>query len=91
MTEVQAECIRKIAEAKGISPQDIGLETTLESIAVDSLDRVSLAFDLEEEYGVEIPEGRLHTIRTVGDVANAVSDALTAKGGAAGDRGAGAA
>ena len=79
MTELEEECIRKIAEAKVIPPESITLDTTLESIAVDSLDRVSLAFDLEEEYGVEIPEAKLHQILTVRDVAVAVQQAVTKK------------
>lgn len=79
MTEIETECIRRIAEVKGIPADGIEPDTTLESLAVDSLDRVSLAFDLEEKYGVEIPESKLHSIRTVRDVASAVEEAMLAK------------
>lgn len=83
MTDIERECVRRIAEAKSVPADSIALETMLESLAVDSLDRVSLSFDLEEQYGVEIPEHQLHTIRTVGDVAAAVQDALDRKQGTA--------
>lgn len=79
MTEIESECLRRIAEAKGLPVDKISLDTSLDSIGVDSLDRVSLSFDLEEQYGVEIPESKLHAIRTVKDVAEAVADALNAK------------
>ena len=79
MTNLEEECIRRIAEAKLIPPESITLDTTLESIALDSLDRVTLAFDLEEAYGVEIPEAKLHGILTVRDVVVAVEQALTKK------------
>jgi acyl carrier protein len=79
MTALQQECIRRIAEAKSISEDSITLDTTLESIEVDSLDRVSLSFDLEEEHGVEAPETKLHAIQTVGDVAAAVQEAIMKK------------
>jgi acyl carrier protein len=79
LTELEQECIRRIAVEKMIPAGSITLDTTLESIAVDSLDRVTLAFDLEEKYGVEIPEAKLHKIITVGDVAVAVEQALTKK------------
>lgn len=79
MTELEEECIRRIAEEKLIPRDSITLDTTLESLAIDSLDRVTLAFDLEEQYGVEIPETKLHQITTVGDVAVAVQQALTKK------------
>ena len=79
MTELEKECIRRIASAKDIPADSITLETTLESIAMDSLDRVSLSFDLEEEYNVEVPESQLHQIVTVGDVAAAVQQAMLKK------------
>ena len=83
MTELEQECIRRIAEAKDLAADSISLDTTLESIAMDSLDRVSLSFDLEEEYGVQIPESQLHQIVTVQDVSAAVQAALTRKQSAA--------
>ena len=82
MNEVETECLRRIAEAKTVPVESIGLETTLESIAVDSLDRVSFAFDLEEQYSVELPEHELQRIHTIGDVAEVVQRALMKKQGA---------
>ncbi|WP_419807131.1 acyl carrier protein [Terriglobus sp.] len=76
---METECLRRIAEAKGIPLESVGLETTLESIGVDSLDRVSFAFDLEEQYSVELPEHDLQRILTIGDVAAAVQRALVKK------------
>ena len=79
MTELEQECIRRIAGAKELPMDAVTLETSLESLAMDSLDRVSLSFDMEEEYGVEIPESQLHEIVTVGDVATAIERALLKK------------
>lgn len=79
MTAVTQECIRRIAEAKALPQDSVTAESTLESLGVDSLDRVTLSFDLEEEYGVVIPEAKLHQVRTVQDVIDAVEEALEAK------------
>lgn len=79
MTELEQECIRRIAAAKAIPLDVLTLDTTLESLQVDSLDRVSLSFDLEDQYGIEISESQLNQIRTVGDVAEAVKQALLKK------------
>lgn len=73
---IAAECIRTIAHAKDLPPASITEASTLEELGLDSLDRVSLSFDLEEKYGVEIPEHRLATIVTVGDIVNEVQAAL---------------
>ncbi len=91
MTEIENECIRRIAEAKGLPPEQVGLDTALDSIAVDSLDRVSLSFDLEEQYGIQIAESKLQQIRTVRDVADAVQGALLTKSAGGGSGTAGAA
>jgi acyl carrier protein len=79
LTELEQECIRRIAEAKSIPEDSITLDSTLESLEIDSLDRVTLSFDLEEQYGVEIPEAKLHQIVTVRDVVVAVQDAMAKK------------
>jgi acyl carrier protein len=79
LTLLEEECIRRIAEAKAIPVESVALDSTLESLAVDSLDRVTLSFDLEEEHGVEIPEAQLHQIQTVGDIALAIERALAKK------------
>lgn len=79
MTAIQQECIRRIAEAKALPEDAVTTESSLDDLGVDSLDRVTLSFDLEEEYGVVIPEAKLHQIRTVQDVIDAVQESLAAK------------
>ena len=76
MDEIAQECIRAISAAKGIPAEGITTASTFEELALDSLDRVSLSFDLEEKYNVDIPEHRLNSIKTVGDVVNEVHQAI---------------
>ena len=76
---IAAACIQAIAQAKDLPPESLSLESTFEQLALDSLDLVSLSFDLEEKYGVEIPEHRLHAIRSVGDLVAAIQEALRQK------------
>ena len=79
MNQVADECIALIAKQKSIAPEQIRLDSTLEELALDSLDRVSLAFDLEEKYDIEIPESRIDQIRTVRDMVTGIEDALRQK------------
>ena len=76
MDSIADECVRVIAHAKDLPPASIHQDSTLEELGLDSLDRVSLSFDLEEKYGVEIPEHRLSTIQTVADIVTEVQAAL---------------
>jgi len=55
-----------IAEHVGCPVAEIKMETTFESLGIDSLDTVEMVMKLEEETGIEVElEGSL---KTVGDL-----------------------
>jgi acyl carrier protein len=84
MNEIAQECIALIAKQKSIPPENITLESVLvEDLGLDSLDRVSIAFDLEEKYEIEIPENQLDQIKTVQDMVSGIEQALAQKNSAA--------
>jgi acyl carrier protein len=83
MNRVAEDLIALIAKQKSIAPEKVRLDSTLEELALDSLDRVSLTFDLEEKYDIEIPDHKLDQIRTVSDMVNGIEEALRQKSGAA--------
>jgi acyl carrier protein len=82
MNQVAEECIALIAKQKSISPEKVRLDSTFDELALDSLDRVSLAFDIEEKYEIEIPEEKLGQIRTVSDMVTGVEEAVRQKSAA---------
>jgi acyl carrier protein len=47
---------------------DIPMETSIEELAKDSLDQVSLLFDLEAALGFEVPVDALKDVRTLADL-----------------------
>jgi acyl carrier protein len=79
MNQVAEECIALIAKQKSISPEQVRLDSTFDELAVDSLDRVSLAFDIEEKYDIEIPEQKLGQIKTVNDMVVGIEEAVRQK------------
>lgn len=64
------ERIRKfLAEQLGISEDEITMESDIKNdFDADSLDLVDMAMTLEDEFGVEVPDEAIETLRTVGDV-----------------------
>ncbi len=76
---ITRHCVGLIAGAKQLSVEQVRLDSSLESLEMDSLDKVSLSFDIEEAYGISIPDSALATLHTVGDIANGVADAVQAK------------
>ena len=66
------EKIRKIvAQQLDLDPEAITMESRLiEDLKADSLDIVELIMDLEQDFGVEIPDDDLPNIKTIGDIVN---------------------
>lgn len=45
-----------------------------DDLGADSLDVVDLVMSFEDEFGVEIPDEAVETIRTVGDIVKYIED-----------------
>ncbi len=70
------EKVRKlIAEQLDVDAEDITLETVItEDLGADSLDVVDLVMTFEDEFGIEIPDDAVETIKTVGDIVKFVEE-----------------
>lgn len=47
-------------------------DTTLEEIGADSIDLVDLVSELEEEFGVSVPDEEFENIKTISDISNLI-------------------
>lgn len=70
------EKVRKIiAENLEIDENTITPESVItDDLGTDSLDVVDLVMSFEDEFGVEIPDEAVETIRTVGDIVKYIED-----------------
>jgi acyl carrier protein len=66
--EITDRVISALAAAKSIPPDKIRPTSTLEELAIDSLDTISLLYQLEDEFQVSIPDEDARSMRTVGDI-----------------------
>jgi len=71
-----------LAQIKVPGAQEAGMETTWQDLDVDSLDLVEVVKALEDRYDVQIADGRLKSIATVGDAAALVQELTREKAGA---------
>ena len=58
-------------------------ESTFEELAIDSLDGINVAFALESEFDLNIPDDSLPKMRSVKDIATGIEGLLQAKADAA--------
>ncbi|MBQ3850129.1 MAG: acyl carrier protein [Clostridia bacterium] len=64
-----------IAEQLNIPVENITMESRfIEDLKADSLDLVELVMDLEDRYGVEIPDEQLAEVKTVGQIVEIVEN-----------------
>ncbi|MGH9861928.1 MAG: acyl carrier protein [Candidatus Acidiferrales bacterium] len=75
------EAVAKVAKRK---PAEVRLESSFEDLGMDSLDRVTLLFELEQMFDISIPETEVQGIQTVGDIVHRLQPLLAAGGSAAG-------
>ena len=57
----------------GEEAESVTLDARLDELEIDSLDLVELAQIIEDEYGVEIADSDMDTLKTVGDVVDLVA------------------
>ncbi|MCC8029176.1 MAG: acyl carrier protein [Lachnospiraceae bacterium] len=75
---MEFEKIRNIiAEALDAEPEEISEETAFEELDADSLDLFRILTELEDEFGIEFPAEQADQIRTVGDAADLIRNAVS--------------
>jgi acyl carrier protein len=77
--DLDSRLIGMIAHSKKVAPESIGLGTTFDSLAIDSLDKINLSFEIEEAFAIDIPDTAIGSIRTVGDMVEGVRGLVAAK------------
>ena len=74
-----AKVIAGIAAIKKIPVESITVDSTFEQLAMDSLDAMSLLFELEEQLGVEVPDEAANSMRDVRSAVATVERILAEK------------
>jgi acyl carrier protein len=72
MDDIASRVIELVAQSKNLAPSAVNLDTTFDELQIDSLDKINLTFAVEEMFSIEIPDERLNSLKTVGDVVRGV-------------------
>jgi acyl carrier protein len=64
--------VSALAEVKHVPPDRITLETTLADLGMDSLDTVTMLFELETRLQISLPDEAAKSVRTVQDVVDGI-------------------
>ncbi len=69
---VTKRVVEAVAAVKKMPVEQVNAGQTLEELRVDSLDAVTLVFDLEEAFGVSLPDDKVRSLRTVQDIIDGI-------------------
>ncbi len=85
--EVAERVLRVVATSRELERDTLALDSTFADLGIDSLDGMSIAYDLEDEFGIEIPDEAIRYVQSLRDIADRVWE-LAAQKNAAGPPGA---
>ena len=77
--ELARKVIAIVASVKQVSPESVRLESTFEELAIDSLDRINILFELENEFDIDVPDEQARSIRSVQDIVERLGGFLQAR------------
>ncbi len=79
--DIFEEVKETICQQLKAKPEDITLETSfIDDLGADSLDSIELVVELEEKFGIEIPDEDAQEMHTVGDVVNYIGKKISRHG-----------
>ena len=80
MSEIEARAKAIIVEKFGVAESEVTSEANFTNdLSADSLDRVELIMEIEDEFGISIPEELAEKIATVGDAVKFVEEKVAEK------------
>ena len=77
--ELDARVIAVIARMQKIPVDSVTLDKTFEELNIDSLDGINIMFEVENEFGIEIPDEEARQIRSVRQMAEGIEKLVALK------------
>ena len=78
--EILDAVVAAVARQKNIPPSNIQPETSLEEIGIASLDAITIVYEIEDAFDVEVPNDKLEALKTVQDIVDGVAELMDAGG-----------
>jgi len=71
---IEAAVVEVITRERNCTPEDVSLETRLSDLGIDSLQAITILYELEERFGIEIPNEQMENIETVRDIVSSIAE-----------------
>lgn len=77
--DIEKAVIAAIAKQKHISNDTISLASSLQNLGVSSLDAITIVYEIEELFDVEVPNEELESLQTVQGIVDGISNLIDKK------------
>lgn len=77
---IEKAAISAIARQKNLDPGTINLDSALEELGISSLDAITIMYEMEEQFDIEVPNEDLDSLRSVRDIVDGISRLIDARG-----------
>ena len=71
--DIENELIKAIVRQKKLDAATINRGSVLTELSITSLDAISIVYDIEEQFGIEVPNEALQGLQTVGDIVDSLT------------------
>ncbi len=76
--QILSSVVAAIAKQKRIDHDLITANSLLEELGVTSLDAITIVFDIEEEFDIEVPGDLLENLKSVQDIVDGITELTSA-------------
>lgn len=76
--QIESTVIRAISQHKQLEEGVVTLDSSLESLGVSSLDAITIVYEIEDAFDVEVPNEELESLKIVEDIVIGIGRLLTA-------------
>ena len=71
-SDIESVVVKAIAAQKQLDEGLVGLDTPLEDLGINSLDAITIIYEIEEAFDVEIPNDEIEGLSNVRDIIDGV-------------------
>lgn len=70
--EIEQKLIEIVRKEKDVPADKLAMSTSLADAGIDSLDALTILFEIEEQFGISIPDHDARAMKTLGDMVDVV-------------------
>ena len=77
--DIELVVIKAIAQQKHIDPSGIIMDSTLDALSISSLDAITIIYEIEEIFDIEVPNENLDSLETVQDIVERIGELIASR------------